>query len=143
MFLAGFVVQGVNLLERLAEYKALVDCAKKAALAAYAPYSNTAQGAALLSQDGKMYFGAKMECAAYGAAVCAEAAALTAAVSAGVRKFQAIAIFPSEYPCGASRQMLAEFGINLDIVVENSDGQIQVINLKDLLPSHFGPDNLS
>ncbi len=143
MFLAGLVVQGVILLERLAEYRALVDCAKKAALAAYAPYSKTAQGAALLAADGKIYQGAKMECAAYGGAVCAETAALTAAISAGVRKFQAIAIHPPEYPCGASRQMLAEFGINLDVVVESSDGQIQVVNLKEILPSHFGPDNLS
>lgn len=135
--------QGVIGLERLAEYRALVDCAKKAAEAAYAPYSKTAQGAALLSAEGKMFKGSKMECAAYGGAVCAETAALTAAVSEGARKFKAIAIHPSEYPCGTSRQMLAEFGINLDVVVETADGQLQVVNLKELLPSHFGPDNLS
>jgi len=130
-------------LERLADYRALVDCAKQAAQSAYAPYSKTAQGAALLSEDGKVFKGAKMECAAYGGAVCAETAALTAAISEGVRKFKAIAIHPAQYPCGTSRQMLAEFGIHLEVVVENSDGQLQVISLKELLPSHFGPDNLS
>lgn len=130
-------------MERLADYRALVDCAKKAAQSAYAPYSKTAQGAALLSADGKMFKGANMECAAYGGAVCAETSALTAAISEGVRKFKAIAIHPAQYPCGTSRQMLAEFGIDLDVVVENSDGQLSVISLKDLLPSHFGPDNLS
>jgi cytidine deaminase len=130
-------------LERLAEYKALVDCAKQAAEAAYAPYSKTAQGAALLSADGKIFKGSKMECAAFGGAVGAETAALTAAISEGVRKFKAIAIHPSAYPSGASRQMLAEFGINLDVVVEKTDGQLEVINLKELLPLHFGPDNLS
>lgn len=130
-------------MERLAEYRALVDCAKKAADSAYAPYSKMPQGAAVLSVDGRMYKGSKMECAAYGGAVCAETAALTAAVSEGVRKFKAIAIHPAEYPCGSTRQMLAEFGIDLDVVTENADGQLDVVNLKDLLPSHFGPDNLS
>lgn len=130
-------------MERLAEYKELVDCAKKAADSAYAPYSKMPQGAAVLSVDGRMYKGSKMECAAYGGAVCAETAALTAAVSEGVRKFKAIAIHPAEYPCGSTRQMLAEFGIDLDVVTENADGQLNVVNLKDLLPSHFGPDNLS
>ncbi len=130
-------------MERLAEYKALVDYAKKAADSAYAPYSKMPQGAAVLSVDGRMYKGSKMECAAYGGAVCAETAALTAAVSEGVRKFKAIAIHPAEYPCGSTRQMLAEFGIDLDVVTENADGQLNVVNLKDLLPSHFGPDNLS
>lgn len=130
-------------MERLAEYKALVDCAKKAADSAYAPYSKMPQGAAVLSLDGRMYKGSKMECAAYGGAVCAETAALTAAISEGVRKFKAIAIHPAEYPCGSTRQMLAEFGIDLDVVTENADGQLDVVNLKDLLPLHFGPDNLS
>lgn len=96
----------------------------------------------MLSVDGRMYKGSKMECAAYGGAVCAETAALTAAVSEGVRKFKAIAIHPAEYPCGSTRQMLAEFGIDLDVVTENADGQLNVVNLKDLLPSHFGPENL-
>jgi cytidine deaminase len=143
MFLPVLANQGVIQLERQAEYKALVDCAKKAAESAYAPYSKTAQGAALLSADGIMFKGSKMECAAYGGAVCAETAALTAAITEGVRKFKAIAIYPPEYPCGTSRQMLAEFGINLDVVVEKPDGQLEVVNLKELLPSHFGPDNLS
>jgi len=130
-------------LERLSEYKALVSSAKDAAHSAYAPYSKMAQGAALLSSDGKIYKGAKMECAAYSGSVCAETAALVAAITDGARKFEAIAIYPFEYPCGTTRQMLAEFGIELDILIERSDGQIEAISLKDLLPLHFGPDNLS
>jgi len=142
MFLL-FCVGGVTVLERLSEYKALICSAKEAAESSYAPYSKNAQGAALLSIDGKIYKGAKMECAAYSGSVSAETAAISAAITDGVRKFRAIAIYPFEYPCGTTRQMLAEFGIDLDILVEQADGQISTVNLKDLLPLHFGPENLS
>lgn len=125
------------------EYRALIESAKAAAKNAYAPYSKVAQGAALLSQNGKVFTGSKMECAAYGGAVCAETAALTSAISDGVRKFRALAMHPAEYPSGTGRQMLAEFGIDIDVVVETSDGQLSVTGLRELLPNHFGPDNLS
>lgn len=130
-------------MERLSEYKALISSAKEAAQAAYAPYSKMAQGAALLTSDGKIYKGAKMECAAYSGTVCAETAALVAAITDGARKFAALAIYPFEYPCGTTRQMLAEFGIELDILVEQADGKVSTVSLRDLLPLHFGPDNLS
>jgi len=130
-------------LERLDQYKALVLSARQAAQTAYAPYSNVAQGAALLSADGKIYKGSKMECAAYGGSIGAETSALTAAITDSVRKFDAIALYPSEFPCGTTRQMLIEFGSNLDVVLENDKGELSVVSLKDLLPCHFGPDNLS
>ncbi len=84
-----------------------------------------------------MYQGAKMGIAAYGGAVCWRDSGIDCGISAGVRKFQAdIAIHPSGVSLRhEAGKMLAEFGINLDVVVESSDGQIQVINLKELLPS--------
>ncbi|MBC8000275.1 MAG: cytidine deaminase [Leptolyngbya sp.] len=132
-------------MQRTKEYLALVETAKLAAQSSYAPYSKLAQGAALLCSDGKIFSGSKMECAAYGGTVAAETAALTAAVTAGARKFVAIAVHPAQFPCGTSRQMLAEFGINLDVVLEidGSGGEISVISLSELLPLHFGPENLS
>lgn len=136
-------------MQRTNEYLALIESAKKAAQSSYAPYSKQLQGAALLAADGKVFSGSKMECAAYGGTVAAETAALTAAITAGKRKFVAIALHPAEFPCGSSRQMLAEFGINLDIVLEKESGEgaddaaFSVSPLSELLPLHFGPENLT
>ena len=68
-------------------------------------------GAALLTEDGSIFLGCNGEIAAYGLTICAERVALTSAVSAGQKSFQAIAIVADELaaPCGACRQVLAEF----------------------------------
>lgn len=91
----------------------LVEKARRARQHAYCPYSGFAVGAALLASSGQIYTGANCESASYGATLCAERAALAAAISAGERTFLALAVAAGERPvtpCGICRQLLAEFG---------------------------------
>ncbi len=91
----------------------LLAAARAAARNAYCPYSRFAVGAALLADDGRLFTGANVENASYGLTLCAERAALVAAVSAGARTFRALAVAGGSrtpaMPCGACRQVLAEF----------------------------------
>lgn len=108
---------------------------------AHAPYSGIRVGAALLTKSGKVYTGANMENASYGLAICAERVAIGKAVSEGHRKFQAIAVVlagSNPTPCGACRQVLAEFG---DCPVICADARntrrVRIYLLSELLPSAF------
>jgi cytidine deaminase len=119
----------------------LLAAARRAQKRAYAPYSKFPVGAALLTASGKVYTGCNVENASYGLTICAERVAITKAVSEGEKKFRAIAIVaPSRYlsPCGACRQVLAEFG---DLTVITADSRrirhAQVHQLKYLLPHSF------
>lgn len=91
----------------------LVKRAAEAAKAAHAPYSNFHVGAALLTADGEIFTGCNVENASYGLTNCAERTAIFSAVAAGHKKFAAIAIVADgdqpPYPCGACRQVIAEF----------------------------------
>jgi len=108
---------------------------------AYAPYSGFKVGAALLGKSGEIYTGVNVENSSFGAAVCAERAACTAAVSAGEVEFLAIAVAsdsePPSAPCGICRQFLSEFGTNLEIILVNCDGKTVKTGLKELLPFEF------
>ncbi|MFN2432144.1 MAG: cytidine deaminase [Gemmatimonadota bacterium] len=118
---------------------ALLERAREALRHAYAPYSGLAVGAALESASGRTYTGVNVENAAYGSTICAERAALVKAVSEGERAFRRIAIASSAgvpHPCGACRQMLAEFGLDLEIVVQDETGA-RVRPLHELLPDAF------
>jgi cytidine deaminase len=113
---------------------------------AYTPYSHYNVGAALLASSGKFYDGCNVENAAYGSSICAERTALVKAVSEGERQFEAVAVVTDNggSPCGSCRQMLAEFG--LDLVVLLLDGQGHLISettLKALLPDAFTPESLT
>jgi len=122
------------------ENQALVDAARAARAQAYAPYSRFAVGAALLAKSGKIYIGANMESAAFPAGLCAERAALAAAVTAGERAFEAIAVCAGEkpaWPCGVCRQMLREFGGMLVIAADKDGGQAESAMLSELLPRAF------
>jgi cytidine deaminase len=123
----------------------LISAARSAQARAYAPYSNFRVGAALESIDGEVFTGCNVENASYGLTICAERAAITAAVGAGARRFRRAVVVsdvdPPAAPCGACRQVLAEFGLDLPIEAVGSRRSIRW-RLADLLPSAFGPEQL-
>lgn len=111
---------------------------------AYAPYSNFAVGAALLTSDGRVFTGCNVENASYGLTVCAERIAVFKAVSEGARDFVAIAVVSDTgaTPCGACRQVLVEFGV-AQIIVAHADGTHVVYTLDELAPHAFDSQQLT
>jgi len=128
------------------DYKELVDAAIEGRKNAYAPYSKFKVGAALLTKEGKVFTGCNVENASYGATNCAERTAIFKAVSEGYRKFDAIAIVLDEHefgvPCGICRQVIFEFGKDIDVVMANLKGEYEVQKITEILPKAFGPENL-
>ena len=123
----------------------LIAAATAARAHAYAPYSHYSVGAALLTRTGKVYTGVNVENAAYPSGMCAERVAVFKAVSEGERSFAAIAVVTENggAPCGACRQVLAEFGLDLEVVVADRAGRVILeTTLADLLPAAFQPDDL-
>ncbi|MBF1749198.1 MAG: cytidine deaminase, partial [Veillonella sp.] len=119
------------------EIQKLMDCAIKARENAYSPYSHFAVGAALLCEDGTLYEGCNIENASYGLTNCAERTAIFKAVSEGHIKFKALAVVADTEgpcaPCGACRQVMAEFKIPL-IIMGNLMGNIKIVTIEELLP---------
>ncbi len=105
---------------------------------AYSPYSKFQVGASLLAADGTVFDGCNVECLSFGLTLCAERSALVSAVSAGQRNFLAIAIVADTdtpvAPCGACRQLLAEFGDQLVVRSINRAGEFRERTLTHLLP---------
>ena len=122
------------------EIQKLMDCAIKARENAYSPYSHFAVGAALLCEDGTLYEGCNIENASYGLTNCAERTAIFKAVSEGYIKFKALAVVADTEgpcaPCGACRQVMAEFKIPL-IIMGNLMGNIKIVTIEELLPFSF------
>lgn len=121
------------------DYAELLAKAREAAGKAYAPYSNFHVGAALLTKDGKVITGSNIENVSYGLSVCAERVAFFTAVAAGEKKFQAIAIAADSRatPCGACRQVMAEFAPDADVITEGRGGALEIKKVADLLPDAF------
>ena len=120
--------------------KELLEAALAARERAYAPYSKFLVGAAVRAESGKIYTGCNVENASYGLTVCAERNALFSAVGAGERKFTALCVMGDTEepisPCGACRQVMAEFKVPCIILV-NLQGDVKEYTLEELLPYGF------
>jgi cytidine deaminase len=105
---------------------------------AYAPYSNFAVGAALLTKSGKVFTGCNVENLSLRLTVCAEEAAVAAAVANGEKEFVAVAVVADSkepaMPCGGCRQVLAEFNPTMEVITSTIDGREEKFRLDDLLP---------
>ena len=119
----------------------LLTAAMGARRQAYAPYSKFLVGAALLTEDGQIISGCNVENASYGLTICAERNAVFTAVAQGHRKFQAIALATvgGATPCGACRQVLAEFCDDLPILIVDVEQPdcVTETSLAVLLPGRF------
>ena len=120
----------------------LLEAAAKARHNAHAKYSKFSVGSALLTEDGSVFLGCNVENASYGLTICAERVALTSAVTAGHKSFQAIAIVADKLaaPCGACRQVLAEFckdDFPIYIASANDYTSFKTHPLGKLLPERF------
>jgi cytidine deaminase len=121
--------------------EALLAAARGARRHAYAPYSGYAVGSAVWSEDGRLFAGANVENASYGLTICAERVAIARAVSEGVRRIVAVAVVTRDggTPCGACRQVLAEFADGEARVwcAAEESGQVEEYPLEQLLPLAF------
>jgi cytidine deaminase len=119
----------------------LIDTARRSQEAAYTPYSNFPVGAAVLTLTGEIFSGCNIENASFGATICAERVAIFQAVSAGQRRFTALAVIADTpepvAPCGLCRQVLAEFSPDCRVVMANLAGQWRLVELRELLPFTF------
>jgi cytidine deaminase len=123
----------------------LVKEAREAQAWAYAPYSGYKVGAALMAASGKVYTGINVENAAYPAGMCAERVAVFKAISEGENEFTAIAVVTRNAgsPCGICRQVLAEFGLDTQIILANEQGAIkEETSVAGMLPNAFTPSSL-
>ncbi len=119
----------------------LLEQARRAAAAAYSPYSKFRVGAVVVTADGTIFSGCNVENAAYGSSVCAEVTAITTAVASGARSISTLAVACLEddecFPCGNCLQVMREFGVER-LITEKGE-----YTLEDLLPYSFGPESLA
>jgi cytidine deaminase len=119
----------------------LCAAAQKVQQHAYAPASRFRVGAAVLAEDGRVFVGCNVENASYGLTICAERAAVCAAVAAGVRSLRGVAVATDlndpARPCGACRQVLAEFGPSMPVILVGTAQHRILTSLDKLLPDPF------
>ncbi len=124
----------------------LISTALETRQRAYAAYSHFQVGASLMTPDGTLISGCNVENASYGLTLCAERVAVGTAVAAGYRQFVALAVAApgGPPPCGACRQMLAEFAPHLPILLVDADSPQRVLetSLEILLPAAFTRESL-
>jgi cytidine deaminase len=124
----------------------LVEAARAVQLRAYAPYSHFRVGCALEAEDGRVFVGCNVENASYGLTICAERAAVCAAVAAGAQRFRRAVVVsdadPPTAPCGACRQVLSEFGRDFPVEGVGTAGAVSW-TVAELLPAAFGKELLA
>jgi cytidine deaminase len=126
-----------------ANSKRLIQAAAQARRRAVAPYSKFKVGAALLTKTGQIITGANVESASYGLTCCAERVALFNALTSGRKNLVAIAVVArapgGPMPCGACRQLLAEYAPHAQVWVADSAalGKVKEFRVRDLLPEAF------
>ncbi len=124
----------------------LIKLAQETSENAWCPYSRFPVGAVIEAEDGSVFCGCNVENASSGLTICAERAAVSAAVAAGQRKIRRVVIFtPTETPttpCGACRQVLSEFSDEATVVCACRGEERIEKSLAELLPMNFGPGDL-
>jgi cytidine deaminase len=129
------------------QYKAeLIERALKIRAKAYAPYSKYKVGASLLTNTGEYFDGVNVENAVYSMTICAERNAVFQAVAHGHHAFRAIAVATDNggSPCGSCRQVLSEFGPDIEVYMIDSNGMVVLeTTVRELLPEAFGPEDLA
>ena len=119
----------------------LIEAAKRARLQSVAPFSKFLVGAAVRTENGKVYTGCNVESASYGLTVCAERVAIWKALSEGERQFTELAVVADTDsltpPCGTCRQIIWEFCKHARIVLANLQGKSEAVSIVDLLPRAF------
>lgn len=125
-------------------YDMLLECAEQARRNAYAPYSGFKTGAAVMAENGDIYLGCNIENSSYPLCICAERTAIVKAVSEGVKEFKMIAVTGGKdntneecFPCGACRQVLAEFCDENTKIILKDGRKIRVYTLGELMPHSF------
>ncbi len=120
--------------------KELIEVAREYREKSYSPYSHFKVGAAVLTKDGKVYGGCNIENSSYGLTNCAERTAIFKAVSEGERELTVLAVIADTdgpcSPCGACRQVIADFRIPR-MIMANLRGEVKVVTLSELLPFAF------
>jgi len=128
------------------DYDKLSQKAIEAKKLAFPPYSNFRVGAALLTEDDKLYLGCNIETSSYSLTICAERTAVFKAISEGERKFKAIAIASDAEdfisPCGACRQVMSDLCGDIDVIMLNSKGEKRIEKMSTLLPYAFSDKDL-
>ena len=121
--------------------QSLIAAAQRARLQSVAPFSNFLVGAAVRTENGKVYTGCNIESASYGLTVCAERVAIWKALSEGERHFTELAVVADTEtltpPCGTCRQIIWEFAKTASIVFANLKGESETFQIRDLLPRAF------
>lgn len=127
--------------ERIRE---LIDRARDVRANSHSPYSGFRVGAALRARDGRIFLGTNVENASFGLSNCAERTAIFTAVTAGVTEFEAIAVVADgpepTAPCGACRQVLVEFGLDMEVILageRGAEGPVRRTTVGELVPDAF------
>jgi cytidine deaminase len=128
------------------EIETLVEAARRVREHAYAPYSRFAVGAAARTASGRVFTGCNVENASYGVSLCAERAAIAAAVAAGEREIVALAVVADTArpvpPCGICRQTMVELNPKMQVILCSISGEREVTTAEELLPGPFTANHL-